>query len=34
MQEVMRQIVADIAKNTATVYSDSSIPIVEEDGVG
>lgn len=30
----MRHIVADVAKNTTTVHSRGSVPVIEEDGVG
>jgi len=33
MQKVMRQIVANVAKYTTTVHCNSSIPIIEENGM-
>lgn len=33
MQKVVCQIIANVAKNTTTIYRDSSVPVVEENGM-
>lgn len=34
VEEIMRHVVANVAKNTTTVHSRGSVPVIEEDGVG
>lgn len=34
MEEVMRHVIADVPKNTATVYHHSRMPIIRKDGMG